>query len=107
MPATDLLSDKEKAQRDEIKRAAEKQVAATHKELAITEDDSLATQKLKSHEKAELIAKIVDPQIEKLQSRRLWNLVDFVRSLPYEPGGELGADAAVSNMDSPLEPRVR
>ncbi len=106
MPATDLLTDEEKKQRDAIKADAEKQAAA-HPEFRITEDDSLATQKLKSHQKAEFIAKIVDPKIEKLQSRRMWYLVDYVRSLPYEPGGELGADAAVSNMDSPLEPRVR
>lgn len=32
---------------------------------------------------------------QSLQTQRMWNIVDYVLSLPYEPGGELGADISM------------
>ncbi|HEV3416539.1 MAG TPA: cytochrome c [Pirellulales bacterium] len=97
MPATDLLTAQDKAALKKISDAADKQFRAKSPDLVIGEDDSDEVQEMKLRKKAEFIAKIVDPEMEKLQSRRLWNLIDYVMALPYEPGGELGVDADITN----------
>ena len=54
--------------------------------------------RVKVRAKTEFVAKAVDPLTEKLQSERIWHLIDFVMSLPFEPGGELGADADITDV---------
>ncbi len=102
MPATELLTQAEKDSLKPIRAAAEKK-ANQNPGLQITGDESDDEAQAKQRKRTEFVAKIVDPAIEKIQSQRIWHLVDFVRSLPYQPGGELGVDATMSTMDSPLE----
>jgi mono/diheme cytochrome c family protein len=106
MPATELLTQAEKDSLKAVRADAEKKAKA-NPDLQLTGDESDEEALAKQRKRAEFIAKIVDPAIEKIQSRRIWYLVDYVRSLPYEPGGELGADAQMSNMESSMELHAR
>ena len=106
MPATELLTQSEKNKLSAVRAAAEK-TATANPDFQIDDDDAPSTQQAKQHKRAEFIAKSVDAKIEEIQSERLWHLVDYVRSLPYEPGGELGADAQMSNMESSMELHAR
>ena len=62
------------------------------KELQPDDDDTDEQAAIKRHKKEEFVAKIVDPAREKIVAPRIWHLVDFVLSLPYQPGGEMGVD---------------
>jgi mono/diheme cytochrome c family protein len=62
------------------------------KELQASDDDTDEQQQIKLRKRSEYIAKIVDPVREKILAPRIWHLVDFVLSLPYQPGGEMGVD---------------
>jgi mono/diheme cytochrome c family protein len=44
-------------------------------------------------QRTSFVTKKVSAAKEDWQNRRTWNVIDYVMSLPYEPGGELGADA--------------
>jgi mono/diheme cytochrome c family protein len=44
------------------------------------------------------VNKKVDAVKQDWQNRRTWNVIDYVLSLPYEPGGELGADADITDV---------
>jgi mono/diheme cytochrome c family protein len=96
MPAAELLTQEDKDKLKKIRKDADDQFKKKFPDLEISEDDSDDVQETKLRKKAEFIAKIVDPQIEKMQGERIWHLVDYVLSLPYGPGGELGLDATYS-----------
>jgi hypothetical protein len=99
MPATDLLTIQDKEAIKKVRDAAEKEFKAKYPdEAVINDDDPEDVLQKKLRHKVEFIAKAVDPETEKLQSARLWHLIDFVVSLPYEPGGELAADADVTDV---------
>jgi mono/diheme cytochrome c family protein len=66
-------------------------------ELQIGEDDTDEQQEIKRRKRDEYIAKIVDPVREKILAPRIWHLVDFVLSLPYQPGGEMGVDYTLAD----------
>jgi mono/diheme cytochrome c family protein len=106
MPATELLTQAEKTSLNKARADAEKK-ANSVEALQVTGDESDEELIAKQRKRKEYIDKLVDPSIEKIQSQRLWHLVDYVRSLPYEPGGELGADAQMSNMESSMELHAR
>lgn len=93
MPANadSLLSADEKTQ---IQKATADAAAKARKvpELQPNDDDTDEQQQIKQRKRAEFIAKLVDPVREKIVAPRIWHLVDFVLSLPYQPGGELGVD---------------
>jgi|GEM_PF-294839 len=44
------------------------------------------------------VTKKVDAAKQDWQNRRTWNVIDYVLSLPYERGGELGADADITDV---------
>ena len=98
MPSSTFLTDQDKAQLKKVMTAAEQQFKAKFPDWEIGEDDPQGVVDVKLHQKAAFIAKLYDPAVEKLQSRRIWNLIDYVMSLPYEPGGELGADAEITDV---------
>lgn len=93
MPANadSLLTPDEKTQ---IQKLTADAMAKAKKvpELKASDDDSDAQQEIKQRMRAEYVAKIVDPVREKIVAPRIWHLVDFVLSLPYQPGGEMGVD---------------
>jgi hypothetical protein len=99
MPATDLLTTQDKEEIKKVRSAADKEFRAKFPDKAeIGDDDPEDVQQMKRRAKDEFIAKAVDPLTEKLQSQRIWHLIDFVMSLPFEPGGELAADADVTDV---------
>ena len=59
------------------------------------ESDSDFATRMKAWEsqRTSFVSKKVAAAKEDWQNRRTWNVIDYVMSLPYEPGGELGADA--------------
>lgn len=98
MPATDLLTAQDKEALKKLRDAADKQFRAKFPDKEISEDDPDDVQQKKLRDKAEFIAKAIDPEMEKMQSERIWHLIDFVMSLPFEPGGELAADADITDV---------
>jgi mono/diheme cytochrome c family protein len=98
MPANvdSLMTDKEK---ESLKKVIDDANAKAKKvpELQIGDDDSDQQQEIKRRKKAEFVAKIVDPVREKIIAPRIWHLVDFVLSLPYQPGGEMGVDYTLTD----------
>ena len=98
MPQTDLLTAEDKAALKKVRDAADKQFKAKFPDLEIGDDDPQDVIDVKLQKKAAFIAKIYDPEMEKLQAPRIWHLIDYVLSLPYEPGGELGADADITDV---------
>jgi mono/diheme cytochrome c family protein len=93
MPAnTDsLLTAEEKTQLQKVMADANAK-AKKIPELQPDDDDTDEQAAIKRHKKEAYIAKIVDPVREKILAPRIWHLVDFVLSLPYQPGGEMGVD---------------
>jgi mono/diheme cytochrome c family protein len=98
MPAAELLTAQDKEVIKKLRDAADKQFRAKFPDKEISEDDPDDVQQMKLRAKTEFIAKAIDPETEKLQSERLWHLIDFVMSQPFEPGGELGADADITDV---------
>jgi mono/diheme cytochrome c family protein len=100
MPANadSLMTPEETTALNKIKAAA---IAKARKvpELMIDEDkDSDEVQAIKQHKQDVYVAKIVGPAREKIVAPRIWNLVDFVLSLPYdEQGGEMGVDNTLTD----------
>jgi mono/diheme cytochrome c family protein len=99
MPATELLTTRDKEEIKKVRDAADKEFRAKFPDKAeISDDDPDDVTQMKVRAKTEFVAKAVDPLTEKLQSERIWHLIDFVMSLPFEPGGELGADADITDV---------
>ena len=69
MPQTDLLTAEDKALLKTKRDAAEKQFKAKFPDWEIGDDDPQGVIDVKLHQKAEFIAKLVDPEMAKLQSR--------------------------------------
>ena len=67
--------------------------------MAADEDDTPEQAQIKTRMRNAFVVKQVGPEIEKLEAHRIWNLIDYVQSLPYQPGGELGADAEYSQAE--------
>jgi mono/diheme cytochrome c family protein len=99
MPAAELLTQQDKDAIKKLEAAAAKEFKAKFPDKAeISDDDPEDVLQMKLRAKTEFMAKAVDPEKEKLQAERMWHLIDFVVSLPFEPGGELGADADITDV---------
>jgi mono/diheme cytochrome c family protein len=98
MPANadSLMSPEEKAT---LQKLASEAAAKAKKlpDMKPDDDDSDEQQAIKRHKIDEYVAKIVDPAREKIVAPRIWHLVDFVLSLPYQPGGEMGVDYTLTD----------
>lgn len=94
--APSLMSDDEKQLVQKAKDAA---TAKANKmpEFKADDDDSDEQALIKQRMKQEFVATIVNPVREKIVAPRIWHLVDFVLSLPYQPGGEMGVDYTLTD----------
>ncbi len=96
MPAATLLTEADKTEVTKIRKKAETDFTNAFPALDIVGDESDDVLEMKLRKKATFMAQNADSKIEKIQSERIWHLVDYVLSLPYGPGGELGTDPAYS-----------
>jgi mono/diheme cytochrome c family protein len=98
MPANadSLLTAEEKQSLQKVQADATAK-AGKMAEFRIGDDDSDEVQAIKQFKKKEFIEKIVNPAREKMVAPRIWHLVDFVLSLPYQPGGEMGVDYTLND----------
>ncbi len=90
MPANELLTADEKVKLKKVRDDADIEFKKKFPDAEISEDDTDDVQEAKLRQKAEFVATKIDPELDKMQGERVWHLVDFVLSLPYEEGGDLG-----------------
>jgi hypothetical protein len=90
------------AEVDEFKKKAAAEFAKANSEPTKKDGESDADfdKRRKSWESQQTadVNKKVDAAKQDWQNRRTWNVIDYVLSLPYEPGGELGADADITDV---------
>lgn len=92
------------AEIDEIKKKlgkefAEKTPEPTKKDGETDAEFTTRHKGWESQQSAAVDKKIAEAKVD-LQNRRTWNVIDYVMSLPYDMGGELGADLGKNSADA-------